>query len=137
MTLSQIVRLWLSVVNFRESASVKHTFLEKLSDNDLLLIRVPVEEPVYPWMFNNCLKASGRKLNVLCAWRQSKIPRLCHVYTHSVWYASTNTLTTQEDSFRQQSNVQFVRLAFKSLKKTHLAAYPRLFISTDWWISSL
>ena len=67
MTLSQIVRLWLSVVNFRESASVKHTFLEKLSDNDLLLIRVPVEEPVYPWMFNNCLKASGKKLNVLCA----------------------------------------------------------------------
>ena len=66
-SLSQIVRLWLPVVNFRESASVWHTFLEKLLDNDLLLRRVPGEEPIYPWMFNNCLKASGRKLNVLCA----------------------------------------------------------------------
>ena len=57
---------YLSLI-FRESASVQHTFHEKLSDKDLLLIRVPVKEPISLWMFNNCLKASGRKLNVLCA----------------------------------------------------------------------
>ena len=33
----RMVCLWFPVVNFRESALVKHSFYEKLSDNDLLL----------------------------------------------------------------------------------------------------
>ena len=57
---------YLSLI-FRESASVQHTFHEKLSEKDLLLIRVPVKEPISPWMFNNCSKTSGKKLNVLYA----------------------------------------------------------------------
>ena len=63
----RVVRFGCLLWIFGESPSVQHIFLEKLSDNDLSLRRGALEEPVYPWMFNNCLKASGKKLNALCA----------------------------------------------------------------------
>ena len=90
------------------------------------------------WMFNSSLQVSRRKPSVHCVQKQSKIPRHCHVYTHSACGVSTNTQDMQRESQKRRSNVQFVRLAFRSLRETRLAAaFPHLFISTDWWISSL
>ena len=44
---------------------------------------------------------------------------------------------SQEDSFKRQSNVRFVRHLFKSPKATRSRTCPHLIISTDWWMFSL
>ena len=44
---------------------------------------------------------------------------------------------SQEDSFKRQSSVQFVRHLFKSPKATRSRDCPHLIISTDWWMFSL
>ena len=90
-----------------------------------------------PWMFNSSLQFLKRKLNAHCVWRQSIIPRLCHVFTHSASSVLTNTQILQEDSYKRQSNVRFVRHLFKSPKATRSRTCPHLIISTDWWMFSL
>ena len=90
-----------------------------------------------PWMFNSSLQFLRRKLNAHCVWTQSIIPRLCHVFTHSASSVLTNTQILQEDSYKRQSNVRFVRHHFKFLKETRSRICLHLIIWTDWWIFSL
>ena len=90
-----------------------------------------------PWMFNSSLQFLRRKLNAHCVWGQSIIPRLCHVFTHSASSVLTNMQILQEDSYKRQSNVRFVRHLFKSPKATRSRTCPHLIISTDWWMFSL
>ena len=90
-----------------------------------------------PWMFNSFLQFLRRKLNAHCVWTQSIIPRLCHVFTHSASSVLTNTQILQEDSYKRQSNVRFVRHLFKFLKETRSRICLHLIISTDWWMFSL
>ena len=90
-----------------------------------------------PWMFNSSLQFLRRKLNAHCVWTQSIIPRLCHVFTHFVSSVSINMQASQEDSYKRQSNVRFVRHLLKSPKETRSRICPHLIISTDWWMFSL
>ena len=90
-----------------------------------------------PGMFNSSLQFLWRKLNAHCVWGQSIIPRLCHVFTHSASSVLTNMQILQEDSYKRQSNVRFVRHLFKSPKATRSRTCPHLIISTDWWMFSL
>ena len=90
-----------------------------------------------PWMFNSSLQFLRRKLNAHCVWRQSIIPRLCHAFTHSASSVLTNKQILQEETFKRQSNVRFVRQLFKFLKETRSRICLHLIISTDWWMFSL
>ena len=54
-----------------------------------------------PWMFNSSLQFLKRKLNAHCVWRQSIIPRLCHVFTHSASNVLTNSQILQEETFKR------------------------------------
>ena len=89
-----------------------------------------------PWMLNSSLQFLRKKLNAHCVWTQSIIPRLCHVCTHSASSVLTNTQILQEDSYKRQSNVRFVRHLFKFLKETRSRICLHLIISTDWWTRS-
>ena len=88
-------------------------------------------------MFNNFSRGLRKKQNAHCAWTQSKTPRHCHVFTHSVSSVSTNWQTSQEDSYKKQSNVPFARLPFQFPTQTPLPICLLLFTSTDWLMSSL
>ena len=90
-----------------------------------------------PWMFNSSLQFLRRKLNAHCVWTQSIIPRPCHVFTHFASSVSINMQASQEDNYKRQSNVRFVRHLLKSPKETRSRICLHLIISTDWWMFSL
>ena len=96
-----------------------------------------VTHNIGPWMCDNSSEIFRKKQSVRCVQRQSTILRLCHVFTHFASSVSTNTQTSQEDSYKRQSNVPFVRHLFKSPKETHSKTCPHLIISIDWWMFSL
>lgn len=88
-------------------------------------------------MLNSFLRVLKRKQNAHCASRQSKILRHCHVFTHSALSVSTNWQTSQEDSYKQPSNVRFARLPFQFPTQIPSPICLNRFISTDWWMFSL
>ena len=90
-----------------------------------------------PWMFSSSLQFLRRKLNAHCVWTQWINPRLCHVFTHFASNVSINMQASQEDNYKRQSNVRFVRHLLKSPKATRSRICLHLIISTDWWMFSL
>ena len=82
------------------------------------------------WMFNSSLQFLRRKLNAHCVWTQSINPRLCHVFTHFASSVSINMQASQEDNYKRQSNVRFVRHLLKSQKETRSRICLHLIIST-------